>query len=58
MYFLHVGTFCVKTEYIKSCLSEHTLKTKLTYFKYNKIKVIAAVYWKTVKLMIFSTEWV
>ena len=39
-------------------MSEHTLKTKLTHFKSHKIKVIAIVYWESVKLMIFSTEWI
>ena len=43
---------------IKSCLSEHTLKTKWTHCKSHKIKVIATVYWEGVKLMIFSTEWI
>ena len=37
-------------------MSEHTLKTKWTHFKSHKIKVIAIVYWESVKLMIFSTE--
>ena len=39
-------------------MSEHTLKTKWTHFKSHKIKVIAIVYWESVKLMIFSTEWI
>ena len=43
---------------VKSYLSEHTLKTKLTYFKSHKIKVIAIVYWESVKLTIFSPEWI
>ena len=43
---------------VKSCLSEHTLKTKWTHFKSHKIKVIAIVYWESVKLMIFSPEWI
>ena len=43
--------------YVKSCLSEHTLKTKWTHFKSHKIKVIAIVYWESVKLTIFSPEW-
>ena len=43
---------------VESCLSEHTLKTKLTHFKSHKIKVTAIVYWESVKLMIFSTEWI
>ena len=43
---------------VESCLSEHTLKTKWTHFKSHKIKVIAIVYWESVKLMIFSTEWI
>ena len=43
---------------VKSCLSEHTLRTKLTHFKSHKIKVIAIVYWGSVKLKIFSPEWI
>ena len=39
-------------------MSEHTLKTKWTHFKSHNIKVIAIVYWESVKLMIFSTEWI
>ena len=39
-------------------MCEHTLKTKWTHFKSHKIKVIAIVYWESVKLMIFSTEWI
>ena len=39
-------------------MSEHTLKTKWTHFKCHKIKVIAIAYWESVKLMIFSIEWI
>ena len=56
----YIGTFSVKSieVSIKSCLSDHTLKTKWTHLKHHKIKVIATVYWESVKFIILSTEWI
>ena len=34
------------------------IKDKMNIFKSHKIKVIAIVYWESVKLMIISTEWI